>query len=732
MFSHALLAFAFATTDSTAPPSLDSLLARARRAAHRPATALRGYDAQGETELSLLLNTPADLPGAVAGTRAGTMEVAAIVEQLASRVAWRGDGTYAQHVIGYRSQALQLSYSTLSLFRHAVVVPVLYGDRWWLFYAADTVGSGAKRRPPSALVSPFGLDGGSTYDFSGGDTVATLMVGTRRIPLARIVVSPKPDLPPGRLAVEGEVVVDAERGDIVRLRGRVIGRAAPSATGDTTPRRRSLARRIAGSTAGLAGVVVAGYVEFENQEIDGRWWLPRAQRIELQVQTGMGDGRAVLRSVSRFRDVRAEAARDTTLAGDARLGQPSAPMPMTFAAGDSLRAHRAWQREIGRGTGEVMATDFDDVAPIRLRRDGPPVLRPQLRRPTEFVRYDKVQGFYLGFGAQWRARDLAPGLQVRGNAGLATAERTARGNVEATLDRGANVWLARVERSLASTNDLVSPYAELVGIGGFFGLDDADYVHRDRVQAGWTRLLDDRAGAALRVELGWGRDAPRANNVGGGPFSRRTFRPNRPADGGHYVSTLVSLDVGRAVLSQGAQSGIGAQLSVERGDGELTFTRLDARVVTRRQWGPVVATGRVQGAALVGSDAPLQRLIELGGPPALPGAAYKAFTGTRGAVSRATLSYVLPILSQPLRFGELGLPALAPTPSIGVTAGFVESAPWALGRLSALGWAAGSQRVLGAVDVRMRFFGGGVSIGAGRAFYTGAPWRAVVSFGGDL
>lgn len=742
MAPHLLLAFCCATAaaDTPATPALDSLLARARRAAHRPAPTLRGYGALGETELSLLINTPADLPGAVAGTRAGTMETAAIVEQVASRVTWHQDGTFAQHVIGYRSQALQATVSILSLFRTAAVIPVLYGDRWWLFFAADSAGSGPDRRPPSPLVSPFGSDGTTSYTFAGGDTVATLIVGGRRVPLARIAVTPRRGIPRGRLALDGEVLVDAERGDIVRLRGRIMGRSAFAVDGDSAPRqRRSVAQRMLETTVDLAGMEGLAYMDLENQEVEGRWWLPRAQRVELQVRSSFADGRAVVRAVTRFRDVRLDEARATAgtaapadaSGADALVGAPPAPVALTYAPGDSLRAHRAWQREIGRGTAEVTATDFDDIAPPRLRSSGRPVLRPQLRRANELVRFDKVQGLYLGLGAQWRARDLMPGLQVRGNAGLAFAELTPRGNLEATLDRGRDIWLVRAERSLASTNDLTQPFAEMPGIGGFFGIDDADYVHRDRAQVGWTRLLDDRADAALRVEVGWGRDAPRANGVRQGPFGGAPFRANRPADAGHYLSTLVSLDVGRAVLSQGTQSGVGAQLSAERGDGDLPFTRLDARVVTRRQWGPLIGTARVQGAALVGPHAPLQRLVELGGPTSLPGFGYKAFTGTRGAVSRATLSVVLPVLSQPIRLGQLGLPALAPSPSIGVTVGAVGTAPGAVGRLAALGWA-GSRGIRGSVDLRMRFFGGGVSIGAARALDAGAPWRAVISFGGDL
>jgi hypothetical protein len=347
------------------------------------------------------------------------------------------------------------------------------------------------------------------------------------------------------------------------------------------------------------------------------------------------------------------------------------------------------------------------------------------------VRYDKVEGFYLGYGAQWRARDFAPGLAVRGNAGWAFAEATARGNVEATYDRGEWLWLARAERALTSTNDFVAPLTENTGLGGFFGVDAADYVDRTRAQLGVTRLLDDQGQSALRVELGVAHDADRRNAVSGGVFGARNFLSNRLATNGTYASSLLSLDVGRAALGQGAQAGTGGQLSVERGDGAITFTRVEARLVSRRWFGPFMTVARVAGGALVGPSAPPQRLFELGGPNLLPGYDYKAFAGTQAASARAIALYQLPIWQKPLTIGTLTLPAIAPSPSIGVTAGWTEAPGMGRSTLSALGWQT-TNGVRGAFDVRLRFFGGGVSVGAARSFDTGSRWRGVISFGGDI
>jgi hypothetical protein len=735
-----------AATD-TVPPSdsaLDALIDRARAAARRGPTNVEAYRARTETEIALLVHAPAALPGAVAGTTVGTVESAAIVEQLAAGLEWERDGSVRQHVDGYRAQTAAFSVSALSIVRHAVVIPVLHGDRWWMFFAAESLGTTTpRRRPPMPVANPFAGDGRDFYVLSGGDTVATLVVDGRRVPLARIAVQPRPDTPAGMFFLDGEAFVDASRGDLVRVRGRLVGRRATvDSLGNpiaAAPRSPGVVARFARGVSSVLDAATSlqnvAFVELENREVEGRAWLPYRQRVELQVTTSLGDGRAVVRTISRIDDVEVryrsapgESAVATSL--DA-VGIPSAPAPLSFAPRDSLGAFSAWRTEIGRATAETRATEFDDIAPARLRSTGRPVLRPQLRSPGELVRYNKVEGLWLGYGAQWRARDAAPGLMVRGNAGVAFSEEAVRGGVEASWDRGERLWIARASRDLASTNDFVPAFGG--GSGGFFGVDDADYVDRWSVQAGITQRLNPRGGAVLRLETGPARDAERRNAVTRGPFGGAPFRDNRPATAGAYWRSLIAIDAGRGVLGDGAQSGVGVSLAAEHGAGNsaTSFARTDVRLVARRVRGPVVLLARMSGATLLGPSAPPQRLVEVGGPLSLPGTDFKAFTGSRGGVGRLATWVALPVFAQPLRIGRLTLPALAPAPTLGMSAGWVEAPGAWRDRLAPFGWSP-SDGVRATLDVGLRFFGGGVRIGAARPIDgTGSAWRAVISFGGD-
>ena len=86
-------------------------------------------------------------------------------------------------------------------------------------------------------------------------------------------------------AFDGEIDLDAERAQIVRMRGRMVVVGGRSATRTTIGQR--------------FGVVAAAYVEFVNAEINGAYWLPTFQRTEFQANFPVfGQTRPVFRLVS--------------------------------------------------------------------------------------------------------------------------------------------------------------------------------------------------------------------------------------------------------------------------------------------------------------------------------------------------------------------------------------------------------------------------------------------------
>src|SRR5690349_5767362 len=200
-----------------------------------PPASLRGYRSRIETETALIIR---DTLG---------REHSAEIEQIESEGRWSRDGRYELHIVGYRAQNIGVPYSTLSIVR-AWTVPTLYGERLSLgayFAMAD-------RRDTLVAVHPFAADRERFYKFSGGDTVTVLRLGTRNVPIARIRVTPSVQGNTRWGVFDGEIDLDADRHQIVRLRGRIL------VAGGGPQRADRLAR--------LTGVAAAAYVEFVNAE----------------------------------------------------------------------------------------------------------------------------------------------------------------------------------------------------------------------------------------------------------------------------------------------------------------------------------------------------------------------------------------------------------------------------------------------------------------------------------
>src|SRR5690606_158669 len=114
--------------------------------------------------------------------------------------------------------------------------------------------------------------------------------------------------------------------------------------------RRGLASRLL--TLGTQGIA---YVELQNAEYEGRYWLPYHQRVELQATAAVTDARAVVRIVSGFREhevVIGDAAlasldsaglsQDTSAAPVDTAAEPTPRRPrfrLTFAPGDTLASY---------------------------------------------------------------------------------------------------------------------------------------------------------------------------------------------------------------------------------------------------------------------------------------------------------------------------------------------------------------------------------------------------------
>ena len=720
MFLLLLLAQLAAAQDSTySSPALRAMVARAVVSNHAPPPALRGYRAHVESELSLLLR---DSLG---------RERAAQIEQLASAIQWQRSGAYEMHVVGYRMQTLGSPISTLSFVR-GWTEPTLYGERLRVGVqflpdsAAPRTSSDTARRDSIQVVHPFAQDRERFYRYSGGDTVTVLHSGARAITIVRVRVHPHLSGDTRLAAFDGEIDLDAERGQIVRMRGQFL------ILGERTSGRRAALTRI----PGLVGVA---YVEFVNTEVNGQYWLPAYQRSEFQSTFVLfGRSRAVMRIVSNFNGYATEERGNAADSLVATTGHSS--HRTTWASQDSVSHFDAWQVPIGEMTASVTADDFDEFAPDAWKTTGAPRIDLVPASTDNLVRFDRVQGLYTGVEANLQLRDVAPGVTVGVLAGYAWTERTVRGGVHGSAQRGVWTYGARIERALPSTNDFVRPFEpQSAGLAGIVGsLDDFDYVERRLAVATVTRVIGSVERALLTLQLGGGADRSERARLSSGWIGGGTFRPNRFALPGTYGIARMDAEFHPGLSGDFVQPGVGARLHVEAAHGELTWQRVELAIAGRRYLGPVSLTAEAQGGVVSGRVLPPQQLFELGGSATLPGYDYKQFAGDRAALFRGFAGYLLPVWRAPRRvWGNLFIPGVSPGFAVGVEGGFTQVSTTAAGvAVSSLGLSASGGPLSTATDgIRATtgfgatFFSGILHIGVARPVDHAAPWKFVIGGG---
>jgi hypothetical protein len=711
------------------PAALAELL-RTASASNRLPDSLVSYKAQVETEVGVILK------------QEDGIETVASLEQVASTLRWTRAGTYDQHVIGYRSEQLGLSFSMLSVLREGWINPVLYGnrlrsranpsDRTDDPLLADRLQNRQRMQRPDSVVvvHPLAADRDSFYVYTQGDTLVTLQSGARRIPIVRVHVEPRADIADSVAIFVGDMELDASRGTLVKLRG-YFARAGKA-------RHHGISLTIGDAVA---------FVEFENAEYDGRFWLPAQQRIELQTSLPvLGDNRAIIRIASRFPGI---VVNDTVIAASVLARSDSLRARvlrrLTYATNDSVSGYSHWRFGLGGITAGMHADDFNDIAPDRMRTTGAPRLDIAAPHLSDVVHFDRIEGWYTGLGVKLALRDRAPGVVLRANGGYAWSEHTTRGRVSAERTLGATTLTLRAGRSLDNTNDFQTPLDSAPSIASL-GTDDAfDYVDRRSATVGVTQYLGGRHLARLRLDYGAVDDRYVATHVTLGLSRRSRFLPNRGVDAGGYRRLIAALEWRPDFDAEAVRPGRSARLLYERGDGTVSYERIEARATSRQPIGPFTWVIRGDVGGLFGRTFPAQQLFELGKGQYLPGYATKEFAGTRAAVVRSNLIYTSPFFREPLRVTRRWwLPAFAPGASVGFQSGWTD-APSEAGRAAILrlGMLPDSAGVLHPVSrvsdgvrttaaVGLRFFAGSFFVGFARPVDHAGPWKFLFTGGRAL
>jgi hypothetical protein len=253
------LAGAQDTTARVASTPLRDFIAQAALINAQIPDRLRAYRARVESEMSIAL------------LDSGRRERTAQIEQIASDVRYRTPDRYDQRVIGYRNQSIGPTFSLMSIFG-GWTTPTLYGNHLQLgVTSATSTNRAINPRNASLAVHPLGANRDTYYMYEGGDTAVTLFsTSGRRIPLARVRVTPRPDAPGDAILFYGDMYLDADRKQIVRMRGRIV----ELKNGKVTLK----------SGSKIPGVSGASFVELVNVEVNGEYWLPAYQRTEFQAR----------------------------------------------------------------------------------------------------------------------------------------------------------------------------------------------------------------------------------------------------------------------------------------------------------------------------------------------------------------------------------------------------------------------------------------------------------------
>jgi hypothetical protein len=695
--------------DSTySTTALREMIDAASRANRQPPPALQSYRSHIETEVSLLIR---DTLG-----RENTAEV----EQLATTASWSRDGRYDLHVIGYRSQSVGVPYSALSIVR-AWTVPSLYGER--LSLGAYFRGT----RPSSdtvVSVHPLAADRARFYRFEGGDTIAVLRVGARRIPIIRIRVHPNIRESTPLAVLDGEIDLDADRLQIIRMRGQFV------IAGAASTRREAILRKT---------VVAVAYVEFVNAEIGEKYWLPTFQRTEFQAGFPLfGSSRPILRLVSTISRV---VVNDTC--GVDSTSSDSLRVRLTWASGDSINAYKDWQYEIGAQSGSVHADDFDDVGPDVWRSTGPPRFNLFPNTTSRILRFNRIEGLFTGVAPSIDFRNVAPGLSAGINAGWAWTENTARGGAFVSFRQASTTLGVRAERELASTNDFAPPLSEDPGVGALLtSTDDYDYVDRRSAMVSATRLLGSLEVGLLTVQAGVADDrAERARLAYGLFHGSDSFRQNRGVVEGRYALAQADVELHPDVSGDFVRPGLGLRAHYEAASGDLRWQRAELGLSARRYLGPISLSAHADGGVILGAAPPPQRLFELGGSELLPGYAYKQFAGDRAALLRSFVSYRAGVWQRPVHlWRNFFVPGVSPGVAISAQGGWTEvSSAGALRSVQQLGTTSSGTPVSEETHGIRATLGGGLTffsdllhVGLARPVDHAAPWKLVVGFGASF
>ena len=585
----------------------------ARRMATLADTGLRAYEARARGYVTFL---------AQAGEGLELPPKVVKADELGLEIFWRAPGESKQRILGRRDTTLLPT----DIAYHRDHLGIVQNN----FPAIIRLGDGDEVRDVPHPLSPAGLP---LYELRLVDSLRIRLPAGEPIEVYQLQVRPRD---PSQPRAVGSLFIERASAQLVRM---------------------SLSfTRAALKDEQLEDLVVT----LENGLVEGRFWLPRRQEIEIRRSGTWLDFpfRGIIRGRWEIRDyaVNAEIPPATFDGGD----------EIVMAPPERRRDFRFEGGVLDRLPPEVRAATDDDVrvaqeqarAMVRgellARRTGTQLAG---RAVSDFLRVNRVEGFATGVGV---ARRLGAGWRVDGHARWATAEGTARGGAGVGWEgaSGAGV-LVRAARELGEIN--LVPEASGV----------ANSIAAQEFGRDWTNPYDRRL-VALRADLpvlgeakwrlGVEGAVERHGQVGvNATPSRGRFEPVPPVDALDAVRLSLFARRPTAIGIGGGELRVAAALDLwgsERRDVVAAPTRWHLRPTLDLEWqdqrdARTRLVLRTIAGGVVGPVAPPQLLVRFGGAVTLPGVPFGSEVGTWGVSQRIEWQRRIGAPSLPLgRYGR--------------------------------------------------------------------------------
>jgi hypothetical protein len=564
-------------------------------------------------------------------------------DELGLEVYWRAPDLSKQRIMGRRDTLLlptDINY-------HRDHLGIVQNN----FRNIIRIGEGDEVQDVPHPLSPMGLE---SYDFAINDSLQ-IRLGPRVLDVYEVRVRPRDDRQPRAV---GAVYIDRETGEVVRM--------AFSFT------------RAALIDKDLEDVSVV----LENALIEGRFWLPRRQEIEIRRTGSWLDYPA--RGIIRGRweiccyEVNAGIPASYFTGPEIVMAPPAerAEHPFPFAGKllDSLPP-------------DVRAVTDEDVK--KVQEEARALVRSQAlsrnrssallaRHVSDLARFNRVEGLALGSGFLQR---LGAGLAVAasGRYGFSDEEFKGRGAFEYRTGSGSSLILA-AERQYRD----VGEEPETSGVLNSLAAQEFGSDYTDTYDARGLSLAASLARSGWRptLELAYERHEPLL--VHARPASG-SFEPAIPALSLHESRASLSIDRPSSLTFGGYELGAHFTVSAIRREsrqGALPgkYLRPSLTLGLERPFGTSrLVLHTIAAGVFSGDTLPAQHLVYMGGPTSGPGYEFHEFVGRGGVSQRIEFRFLAPFVPIPLgRYGRApGSITLAPF----VTAVWVDrSAPFSRAR----------------------------------------------------